>query len=100
MFHTAVKRYRTRSADLCAVIPGQFWITSSASSALAVGLTSWAIFSPSRNQNVRNHRYRAGMDNDSDTILCEPPAAGNELDTLPRAPLTSADLAIVPANEA
>jgi GNAT superfamily N-acetyltransferase len=52
-----------------------------------------------------------GVDNDSDAILREPPAAGNELDTLAgalerqrrkrtRAPLTTSDLAIVPANEA
>src|SRR5262249_54026254 len=76
-------------------MPGLFWMTSRASSALAVGLTSCAIAFPIAPESARAHSTpnpgsrSSGtsvtvpvMDTNSDAILREPPVAGTEIDTL------------------
>src|SRR5215471_17435811 len=71
-------------------MPGSFWITSSASSALAVGLRSGAIklrrgFMPELHPGTGSSGTDTSvpsMDNHSEAIVSEPPVAGTEVDTL------------------
>jgi GNAT superfamily N-acetyltransferase len=63
-------------------MPGRFWITSSAISALAVGLTSRdTVLHPGTKTSGTNASLPA-MNSQNDAIPHEPPVAGNEVDTL------------------